>query len=55
MEDGSSVYVPAPDQRLDQLDSVLSDFKDLKEEVEALRYQVRELTDDFREFRKQFE
>ncbi len=55
MEDGSSVYVPAPDQRLDQLDSVLSEFKDLKEEVEALRYHVRELTDDFREFRKQFE
>ena len=55
MDDGSSVYVPAPDQRLDQLDSVLSEFKDLKEEVEALRYQVRELTDDFREFRKQFE
>jgi uncharacterized protein YceH (UPF0502 family) len=55
MEDGSSVYVPAPDQRLDQLDSVLTEFKDLKEEVEALRYQVRELTDDFREFRKQFE
>jgi len=55
MEDGSSVYVPAPDQRLDQLDSVLSEFKDLKEEVEALRYQVRELTDDFRQFRKQFD
>ena len=55
MEDGSSVYVPAPDQRLDQLDSVLTEFKDLKEEVEALRYQVRELTDDFRDFRKQFE
>ena len=55
MDDGSSVYVPAPDQRLDQLDSVLTEFKDLKEEVEALRYQVRELTDDFREFRKQFE
>jgi uncharacterized protein YceH (UPF0502 family) len=55
MEDGCSVYVPAPDQRLDQLDSVLTEFKDLKEEVEALRYQVRELTDDFREFRKQFE
>jgi len=55
MEGGSSVYVPAPDQRLDQLDSVLTEFKDLKEEVEALRYQVRELTDDFRDFRKQFE
>ena len=55
LQDGSSVYVPAPDQRLDQLDNVLSEFKDLKEEVEALRYQVRDLTSDFREFRKQFE
>jgi uncharacterized protein YceH (UPF0502 family) len=55
LHDGSSVYVPAPDQRLDQLDNVLSEFKDLKEEVEALRYQVRDLTSDFREFRKQFE
>ena len=55
LQDGSSIYVPAPDQRLDQLDNVLSEFKDLKEEVEALRYQVRDLTSDFREFRKQFE
>ena len=55
LQDGSSVYVPAPDQRLDQLDTVLAEFKDLKEEVEALRYQVRDLTSDFREFRKQFE
>jgi uncharacterized protein YceH (UPF0502 family) len=55
LQDGSSVYVPAPDQRLDQLDNVLSEFNDLKEEVEALRYQVRDLTSDFREFRKQFE
>jgi uncharacterized protein YceH (UPF0502 family) len=55
LNDGSAVYVPAPDQRLDQLDNVLSEFNDLKEEVEALRYQVRELTDDFRNFRKQFE
>jgi uncharacterized protein YceH (UPF0502 family) len=55
LQDGSSVYVPTPDQRLDQLDNVLSEFKDLKEEVEALRYQVRDLSSDFREFRKQFE
>jgi uncharacterized protein YceH (UPF0502 family) len=55
LQNGSSVYVPAPDQRLYQLDNVLSEFKDLKEEVEALRYQVRDLTSDFREFRKQFE
>jgi len=55
LQDGSAVYVPAPDQRLNQLDTVLSEFKDLKEEVEALRYQVRELSDELREFRKQFE
>lgn len=55
LQDGSSVYVPAPDQRLDQLETVLSEFKDLKEEVDALRYQVRDLTSDFRDFRKQFE
>ena len=55
LQDGSSVYVPAPDQRLDQLDTVLSEFKDLKEEVEALRYQVRDLSGELREFRKQFE
>jgi len=55
LQDGSSVYVPAPDERLDQLDRVLSEFKDLKEEVEALRYQVRDLSNDFRDFRKQFE
>ena len=55
LADGSSVYVPAPDQRLDELDKVLSEFKDLKEEVEALRYQVRDLTSSFRDFRKQFE
>ncbi len=55
LQDGSSVYLPAPDERLDKLDATLSEFKDLKEEVEALRYQIRELTDDFREFRKQFE
>jgi uncharacterized protein YceH (UPF0502 family) len=55
LQDGSSVYVPAPDHRLDQLDNVLSEFKDLMEEVEALRYQLRDLTSDFREFRKQFE
>jgi uncharacterized protein YceH (UPF0502 family) len=55
LQDGSSVYVPAPDQRLDQLDTVLSEFKDLKDEVEALRYQLRELSNDFRVFRNQFE
>lgn len=55
LEDGSSVYVPAPDQRLDKVEDILGEFKDLKEEVEALRYQLRELSDEYRNFRKQFE
>ena len=55
LDDGSSVYVPAPDQRLDKVEEIMDDFKDLKEEVEALRYQLRELSDEYRNFRKQFE
>ena len=55
LEDGSSVYVPAPDQRLEKVEEIMGEFKDLKEEVEALRYQLRELSDEYRNFRKQFE
>lgn len=55
LEDGSSVYVPAPDQRLEQVEDILEEFKDLKDEVEALRYQLRDLSDEYRNFRKQFE
>ena len=55
LDDGSSVYVPAPDQRLDKVEGIMGEFKDLKEEVEALRYQLRELSDEYRNFRKQFE
>ena len=55
LQDGSEVYVPAPDQRLDKVEEIMGDFKDLKEEVEALRYQLRELSDEYRNFRKQFE
>ena len=55
LDDGSAVYVPAPDQRLDKVEEIMGDFKDLKEEVEALRYQLRELSDEYRNFRKQFE
>lgn len=55
LDDGSSVYVPAPDQRLDKVEEIMGDFKDLKEEVEALRYQLRELSNEYRNFRKQFE
>ena len=40
LDDGSSVYVPAPDQRLDKVEEIMGEFKDLKEEVEALRYQL---------------
>ena len=55
LEDGSSVYVPAPDQRMEKVEEIMGEFKDLKEEVEALRYQLRELSDEYRNFRKQFE
>jgi uncharacterized protein YceH (UPF0502 family) len=55
LDDGSSVYVPAPDQRLDKVEEIIGECKDLKEEVEALRYQLRELSDEYRNFRKQFD
>ncbi len=55
LQDGSAVYVPAPDQRFDQVEDMTSEFKELKEEVEALRYQLRELSDQFKDFRKEFE
>ncbi len=55
LQDGSAVYVPAPDQRLDQVEEMISEFNELREEVEALRYQLRELSDQFKDFRKEFE
>ena len=55
LQDGSAVYVPAPDQRFDQVEDMISEFKELKEEVEALRYQLRELSVQFKDFRKEFE
>lgn len=55
LQDGSAVYVPAPDQRLDQVEEMVTEFRELKEEVEALRYQLRELSDQFKNFRKEFE
>ena len=51
----SPVFVPSADKRLDQVEGMIEEFKDLKEEVEALRYQLRELSDNYREFRTQFE
>ena len=55
VESGKPVFVPTADKRLDQLEENLREFKELKEEVEALRYQLRELKDEFRTFREQFE
>ena len=55
MNDGISVYVPGPDKRIDKVEEMTSEFTDLKDEVEALRYQLRELQDEFKNFRKQFE
>ena len=55
LESSSPVFVPSADKRLDQVEGMIEEFKDLKEEVEALRYQLRELSDNYREFRTQFE
>jgi len=54
-EGSKPVFVPTADPRLDLLDENLVEFKELKEEVETLRYQVRELRDELANFRKQFE
>ena len=51
----SNVYVPAPDSRLEKVDRLDSELKELREEVDALRYQLREISDAFREFKKQFD
>ena len=51
----STVYVPAPDSRLEKVDQMDSELKELREEVDALRYQLREISDAFREFKKQFD
>ena len=55
LDSSSPVFVPSADKRLDQVEGMIEEFKDLKEEVEALRYQLRELSDNYREFRTQFE
>ncbi len=51
----SAVYVPASDSRLEKVDQMDAELKELREEVDALRYQLREVSDAFREFKKQFE
>ena len=55
MNDGASVYIPSPDKRINQIEEMTKEFTELKDEVETLRYQLREISDEFKNFRKQFE
>jgi|TARA_A200000113_G_scaffold169640_1_gene154492 uncharacterized protein YceH (UPF0502 family) len=55
VEGSKPVFVPTADKRLDLLGENLEEFKDLKEEVEALRYEVREIKSELINFRKEFE
>ena len=55
VEGSKPVFVPTADKRLDLLSENLEEFKDLKEEVEALRYEVREIKSELINFRKEFE
>ena len=55
MESTSPVFIPSADKRLDEVGDMIEEFKELKEEVEALRYQLRELSDSYKAFRTQFE
>ena len=55
VEGSKPVFVPTADKRLDLLSENLEEFKDLKEEVEALRYEVREIKRELINFRKEFE
>ena len=55
VEGSKPVFVPTGDKRLDLLGENLEEFKDLKEEVEALRYEVREIKSELINFRKEFE
>lgn len=52
---GATVYVPGPDKRISQIEEMTKEFSELKDEVETLRYQLREISDEFKSFRKQFE
>ena len=55
LEGSKPVFLPTADKRLDLLSENLEEFKDLKEEVEALRYEVREIKSELINFRKEFE
>ncbi|MEC8779098.1 MAG: YceH family protein, partial [Verrucomicrobiota bacterium] len=51
LESTSPVFIPSADKRLDEVGDMIEEFKELKEEVEALRYQLRELSDSYKAFR----
>lgn len=55
IEGSKPVFLPTADKRLDLLGENLEEFKELKEEVEALRYEVREIKNELINFRKEFE
>ena len=55
IEGSKPVFVPSSDKRLDLVEENLNEFKELKEEVEALRYELRELKSELANFRKEFE
>ncbi|MEC8354997.1 MAG: YceH family protein [Verrucomicrobiota bacterium] len=55
VEGSKPVFMPTADKRLDLLGENLEEFKELKEEVEALRYEVREIKNELINFRKEFE
>jgi uncharacterized protein YceH (UPF0502 family) len=54
-EGAGTVYVPAPDRTVNQVDEMASEVQIMREEVDALRSELREFSDAFREFKKQFE
>ena len=54
-EGAGTVYVPAPDRAVSQVDEMADEVRSMREEVDALRSELREISDAFREFKKQFE
>jgi uncharacterized protein len=54
-ERASMVYVPAPDRKISQVDEMFHDVNAMREEVDALRSELREISDAFKEFKRQFE
>ena len=53
-ERGSPTYSPSA-RNNERFDAISTEIKELREEVEALRHQLREISDAFRVFQQQFE